>query len=342
MACDGSGGSGKPNPYSADELWMCKPGIEANRCLELDQTATFIYSDLSHAVFEHTPATDPAFDCFYVYPTVDTNEVPGNTEDLTDDTPVLPALYNQAARFTELCNVYAPLYRQINAGTYDLGNYRDTEFYEIAFNDVSQAFDRYLKESGSRPFTLIGHSQGSHMLLELLAQRFENNAKLRQRLISVLAIGSLGRLNRPDGAIVPDSFENIPLCHHASETGCIITFDTIVAGDLERVADSRPCVDPTRLGGNPGLLASDLWWENSLPFPEGIETPFAGEPDFYTANCEADGYLGIGIVEGDDRNPFIPPEVIQAVTGGTLHVADFNYAMGDLLRIVSTQAENMP
>jgi hypothetical protein len=341
---DGSDSPKAPSPYASDELWLCKPGTASNRCLEPDQTTTFAYSNTSFAVFDHTPAVDPEFDCFYVYPTVDLREEPGNTEDLTDDEPVLVALYNQAARFIELCNMYAPLYHQMTGGTYSLEDYRSTEYYEIAFNDVNDAFSQYLNESGNRPFVLIGHSQGSHMLLELLEQRFENDAKLRQRLISVLAIGTLGRLIRPEGTILPDSFDNIPLCAHATQTTCIITYDSIAAGGLDdRVADSRPCVDPTRLGGNPGSLEYTLDWEgNGLPFEDYVETQFIAAVALYTAHCEADGYLAIE-ADPDSQIQPLPVQVIQALLpGDTLHGADYNWPMGDLLRIVATQAENMP
>lgn len=329
------------NPYASEDLWMCKPGAASNRCLELDQTTTNVYSNTSFSVFEHTPAVDPAFDCFYVYPTMDLREEPGNTEDLTDDEPVLVALYNQAARFTELCNMYAPLYHQMTVGTYDLGNYRSTEFYDIAFNDVNEAFSQYLLESENRPFVLIGHSQGSHMLLELLAQRFDSDPELRERLISALIIGPLGRLIRPEGTIVPDSFDNIPLCTHATQTGCIITYDSIAAGGLtDRVADSRPCVNPTELGGNPGVLENTIWEvANGVPHPDNIETRWVAYPGLYTANCEADGFLAVDKLAKEPDAPW-PPQVMQ--TGDTLQTLEVNWAMGDLLRVVSTQAESMP
>ena len=343
--CNDDGNSSKtPNPYAANELWMCKPGSEHNRCLELDQTITYIYSDTSQAVFEHSPAIEPSFDCFYVYPTVDLREEPGNTEDLTDDEPALAALYNQAARFTELCNLYAPLYHQMTNGTNSLDNYRDTEFYKIAFRDVEQAFNQYLHESGGRPFVLIGHSQGTNMLLELLLQRFETDPKLRSRLISALMIGDLGRLIRPEGRIQPDSFENIPLCTHATQTGCIVNYNTIAAGGFEeRAADSRACVNPTQLGGNPDVLENTIWVAGgSLPTPDTVETPWMGYPGLHTANCEPDGFLAIDTIN-EARKPPLSPQVLQAVIGGdTLHITDVNWAIGDLLRIVATQAENMP
>lgn len=343
---DGSDSPQTPNPYAADELWMCKPGAASNRCLELDQTITYIYSDTSQAVFKHTPAVDPEFDCFYVYPTVDSREELGNTENLRDDEPalLLEALYNQAARFTELCNVYAPLYHQMTNGVNSLDNYRDTEYFRIAFNDVEQAFNQYLYESGDRPFVLMGHSQGTAMLLELLFQRFENNPRLRGRLISALMIGDLGRLIRPAGRLEPDSFKNIPLCTHATQTGCIINYNTIAAGGFEeRVADSRVCVNPTQLGGNPGILENTIWQAGgALPTPDTVETPWMGYPSLHTANCEADGFLAIDTII-EERKPPAPPQLLQTVIpGDTLHFTDFNWAIGDLLRIVATQAENMP
>ena len=82
-------------------------------------------------------------------------------------------LYNQTGRFTELCSVYAPFYHQRTLGTYDPGGYRSTEFYNIACNDVDEAFSQCIRESGEHPLVLSRHSQGSHMLLELLLQRLE-------------------------------------------------------------------------------------------------------------------------------------------------------------------------
>ena len=340
----------KLNPYTANELWLCKPGAASNRCLELDQTITNIYSDTSQAVFEHTPAVDPGFDCFYVYPTVDLREEPGNTEDLTDDEPVLEFfLYNQAARFTQLCDLYAPLYHQMTIGTYDLGDYRSTEYFAIAFDDVNEAFSQYLRESDDRHFVLMGHSQGAQLLHELLLQRFEDDPKLQKRLISALLVGPLELLIDSEGITFADDSNNIPFCAHATQTACIIAYDTIAAGGLEdRSGEPRPCVNPTLLGGEPGVLENTIWQTNNgMPFPETVETPWVGYPGLHSAHCEADGWLGIDTLT-EEREPPVSPQVLQLVLppdnffGNTLHIVDFNWAIGDLLRVVSTQAESMP
>ncbi len=60
------------------------------------------------------------------------------------------------------------------------------------------------------------------------------------------------------------------------------------------------------------------------------------------AGDEADGFLAIdNIIE--ERKPPVSAQVIQAVLDGdTLHGTDIQMTIGDLLRIVATQAESMP
>ena len=349
QACDSSNSINEsalavPGPYAADVLWICKPDVTPNLCLDLDQTTTYIYSDTSFEVIEHVKAVDPEYDCFYVYPTVDLREEPGNTEDLVDNELVLRPLYNQAARFTQLCDLYAPLYHQMTIGSYSLGaDLFESDIYNTAFDDVDEAFSQYLLESDGRPFVLIGHSQGSHMLIELMKRRFDNDPQLRERMISALLLGPVGVLQVPEGQLVGGSFENIPLCSLATDTSCIVAFDSIAAGDeANRVAvdQPRPCVNPTTLGGTPGVLANLLVSPTEFPLPEFVTTPWAFYPNLHTAACESDGFMGIGTVENPEATPPATPEIVQLVLGGDLHQADVNYAMGDLLRIVATQAES--
>ena len=141
-----------------------------------------------------------------------------------------------------------------------------------------------------------------------------------------------------------DDYQNIPLCTHATQTGCIITYDTIAAGGYdEREAFSRPCVNPTLLGGVPGALEWSILWEGAgLPFPDNIETPFVADVGLYTATCDPDGFLGIAATPGREDEVPVPIETLQSVLGGTLHGTEYAYAMGDLRRIVETQMENMP
>jgi hypothetical protein len=338
-ACSDSNDSPRPGPYADDSLWLCKPGIASDRCLELDQTTTWILEDGSQVVYEHEVALEPPFDCFYVYPTVDLREEPGNMEDLSDDTLMLRPLYNQAARFTSLCNVFAPKYKQMTIGAFEADNAQD--YFDVAYADVDEAFRQYLKENPGRSFVLIGHSQGSFMLSELLARRIDKEEQLRERMVSALVIGAFGNLDNPP------AYNNIPICTRAGDSGCIVAFNSIAAGTViedpnrgPAEGEIWPCVTPSALGGNPGIAANTIYnADEGIPFPAGVETDWIAYPEFYTAVCEPQGQLGIAVREG--RVPPIPVPVIQFVLGGTLHLADYNFAMGDLLRIVEAQGASV-
>ena len=344
LAGCGNGGDGELGPYAGEELWLCKPGITLDRCLELDQTTTFVYEDGSTGVFEHEPVVDAEFDCFYVYPTVDLRPEPGNTLDLSDDTALLRPLHNQAARFTELCDMYAPKYRQMTIGSYAVANTFGSGYFSLGYSDVEAAFDQYLLENPERNFVLMGHSQGAHVLLRLLQERFdnddENNEALRSRMISALVIGSLGVYEVPEGELTGGSLQNIPLC-----TGCVVAYDTLAAGDVaQRPVPEQPrvCVNPTALGGEPGIAAITIYnRDEGIPFPSGVETDWIAYPGLYSANCESDGNLGADVAPG--RSTLFTPQLIQLVLGSTpasLHLADYNFGIGDLLRIVEVQAAN--
>ncbi len=345
-ACDS--GDGAPqfaeSIYADDSLWLCKPGIANDQCLSLDQTATVSRADGSFIEQSHVPASNPHFDCFYVYPTVDMREAPGNTEDFTDIEPMLRPLVNQAARFTSLCNVYAPLYHQMTIGTYGLPDgYRTSEFFDTAYSDVEQAFNHFLAENNGRPFVLLGHSQGSHVLIRLLQERFDSNPAMLERLISALLIGPVGALEVPEGDTVGGSLQNIPLCTATNQSACVIAFDSIAAGAAaSRPPGVLPCVNPTLLGGTDNVLQTTYWEsDNGLPFPFDTPQPYVAYEGLHSAECEADGFLGIGDIAGS-RTPPLPIGVLQSILGTSLHVPDVNFALGDLLRIVETQASMFP
>lgn len=350
-AChDGSSNSPPPpeveGPYASDDLWMCKPDLDRNYCLDADLDVTFIWSDTSFEFKEHEVAADPEFDCFYVYPTQDFTEEPGNYEDLDNVEPFLRSLYNQAARFSSLCNLYVPIYRQMTIGTYSLGeDLKDSEFYQLAAGDIDEAFSQYLKESGDRPFVLMGHSQGSHMLIELLQQRFDSDPALRERLISALLLGPVNLLEVPEGQLAGGSFENIPLCSHATDNACIVAYDSIAEGSpLIENRETAPCVNTTLLGGSAGVYEYSIFNTDDAPFPHDVGTQWIAYPEMHTARCHReDNYLSVGVVDNPPATLPLSPAVVQAFLGGsTLHQVDVNYAIGDLLRIVAAQADSRP
>ena len=104
-----------PLDYNDPALWACRPGNDPNEC-HANLDATEILPDGSTKLVPHVRATDPKFDCFYIYPTVALSGG-GNMTDFSDIRPVLDPLLGQGARFNRLCEVYAPLYRQVSLST---------------------------------------------------------------------------------------------------------------------------------------------------------------------------------------------------------------------------------
>ena len=175
--------------YRDDAMWMCRPDLAGDPC-HGDLSATEIHPDGTRTKVEHHPAADPKVDCFYVYPTMDDRMFPANQTDFSNPEKIRSAVLAQAARFSEVCALYVPLYRQITLGTYMWNSTRRERLLETAFSDVHDAFLHYLGQyNRGRKVVLIGHSQGAEMIARLLRYEFEHNPELRQRLLVAMPIG---------------------------------------------------------------------------------------------------------------------------------------------------------
>src|SRR5579871_4784587 len=95
---------------SAKTVWLCFPGRPSDPCAG-NLATTVVRADGSTTVEHPTPAASPPIDCFYVYPTV-SSEDRGNA-DLRIQLPELVVAQAQAEQFSRVCRVYAPMYRQI-------------------------------------------------------------------------------------------------------------------------------------------------------------------------------------------------------------------------------------
>lgn len=333
--------------YADDAHWLCRPDLIDDVC-DQDLTATEVAPDGTLTEVPFVPAADPAVDCFYVYPTLDYSSEPGN-HPFEVPNPLVPYTTQfQAARFGALCDLYVPLYRQATLGSYPrggAGDLSDIEPFAIAYADVLDAFRTYMATwNGDRPLVLLGHSQGTHHLIRLLQEEFDDSPAMRGQLISALLVGPTGRLRVPPGESVGGTFESIPLCTSATETGCAVGFDSYAATEPpERVdpvddATLRACVNPTQLVDGDDQLEAG-YFGVSVP---GVETATEVIPDHYTATCsEADeGQVYLAI----DADP--PPGDTREIDhiGGTaedadsLHTADYNFSLGDLLLLVASQA----
>ena len=116
-----------------------------------------------------------AADVFYVYPTVSTISFEDNGSSWFADI-TLPEVREEAngnQRFNKMLyseyNFYAPYYRQMIFEAYQQPDAMLDSLAQMAAKDVCDAFQYYMAHfNHGRPFFLMGHSQGSQMLIELL------------------------------------------------------------------------------------------------------------------------------------------------------------------------------
>ena len=121
--------------------------------------------------------------------------------------------------------MFAPVYRQITlAGL--LGAVKVTAADRArAYQDVRDAWRDYLRNyNHGRGVVLIGHSQGSFVLRELVAKEIDPKPKVRKRLISAVLLG--GNVTVKKGKDVGGDFKHVRACRSRSQTGCVVAFST--------------------------------------------------------------------------------------------------------------------
>lgn len=344
----------EPLDYARRELWMCRPGATPNPCREADLDATEIKADGSKAKVPHVRAQSPEFDCFYVYPTVLLSGAAQMT-DLTDQAvePVLDALLSQGARFSRVCEVYAPLYRQTGLSG---GMPVPGADPALAAKDVRDAFAYYLEHlNNGRKFVLIGHSQGTFMLTAMMQMDLDKDAAKRAKMISALLIG--GRIYVPEGETKGGTFENIPLCKEPGDTGCVIAYVSYAQESppganalFGAQMDGNPsaCTNPGPLAGNSGpykgsyfnTMVRNASFGADTKAPE-VDTPFVLYRDTFEGECvtrEERTYLEYSLLPDEERG--VPPwrhSAVDALGFGT-HLVDFHIALEDLIEAVTRQA----
>lgn len=343
-----------------DTVWLCKPGQADNPCA-VDLTTTLV-SPTGEVIGQRTPKQKKAkVDCFYVYPTV--SDDPGTNSDLEADPEERSIALYQAARFSERCRVFAPMYRQITLQALFSGQPVTVEQAEVGYKDVVAAWKTYLRKyNEGRGVILIGHSQGSFVLRQLISQRIDDRPGVRKRIVSALLLG--GQVNVAEGKRTGGDFENVPACKKAKQIGCVIGFSAFngpvpadarfgrTSGGFNPTDPAKfdiLCNNPAALGGGSADLTSILPVEPFAPGTTiGIGTTVIGfpqpNPPAQTTWYEARGAYAGRCDSSDDADVLqIRPQggapVLNPVPDATwgLHLADANIALGNLLGVVKQQ-----
>jgi hypothetical protein len=344
--------------YGLERNWLCLPG-RADTCSTALPT-TALNANGYGSVGQSVVAKDPPIDCFYVYPTVSTDS--GMNSDLAVDNSERSAAQVQFARFASVCRTYAPIYRQMTLGAVAAAaaGADVTRPAMLAYADVASAWRTYVaKYNKGRPFVLIGHSQGSLMLQQLIKHEIEGKRVGRQMVRAILPGYNL---LVPIGKRVGGTLKSTPICASPAETGCVMTWVSFreknmpPAGAIFGVA-TQPgmtvaCTNPARPGSTAWEKLDSYWFTRStLPVPGGPivwstegtpPTPYVRTEGLVSARCVNEGprgYLSIrtNADPNDKRTDHIGGEVAvlgMFIPGWGMHLADMAEAQGDLIRQV--------
>ncbi len=339
-----------PAPAAAGTTWLCRPGLAHDPCTPGLSTTVFTPTGHELRVTHPTALRNPPIDCFYVYPTVS-----GQKTTLAnfhvDPVERSIALY-QAARYSQLCRVYAPVYRQVTL-TALLANKTETAAQlATGTGDVRRAFADYLAHyNHGRGFVLIGHSQGSFVLRSLIAKDVDPKPAVRKRMLSAILLG--GNVLVRKGKDIGGDFQHIPACHSETQLSCIIawsTFDTpVVKASLFGIStnpqDQVLCTDPATLSGRPlDLISPEAPFYQGSALYAGIQllgltypkasTTWVEEPGAYSASCSAANNAHVLQIRARDGAQ--TPKPSPDATWG-LHLLDANVALGNLLQILQAE-----
>ncbi len=349
--------------YAQDANWLCRPG-RADACGG-DLAATAVAGNGGTTVVKLPTAPAPPIDCFYVYPTVSTDQT--DNSDLSIDAAETNVARIQFAPFRAVCRPFAPMYRQVT-----LKALRDamvgkasTADRVMAYRDVVAAWNDYLaRDNKGRGVIVIGHSQGSGILKALLHNEIEGRP-VASRIIAAYIPGT--NLVVPQGKDVGGDLTAMPLCHASSDTGCVLAWVSYRDGKVPPM-DARfgrttapgmavACTNPAALAGGRAPLRMLLPTASNIvdnasgqsPWARGavVTTPFVALPGLLSGECvDSDGAQRLAIRTdadpADARTDSIGGDVMfggKIVESWGLHLIDVNAVLGDLVALAEAQGQ---
>jgi hypothetical protein len=353
LALPATSSASVPRTDAAGTVWLCRPGLANDPCT-FDLSSTRVNANRSTSTTTTVATSSSKFDCFYIYPTA-SKENQANAN-LKVQLAEIVATVTEVWRFSQVCQIWAPMYRQRTVSSIAAGLGSDPNANRIAYDSVLSAWKDYLAhDNHGRPVIFIGHSQGAAMLILLLERQIDSNPTLRKRMVSAILLG--GNVTVPIGKSVGGTFKHLPACQSTNQVGCVIAYSSF---NQHPPADSlfgRPgqgvslqsdqtatkglqvlCTNPAALSGGVGSL-DPFFAAAELPTPGvKVSTTWVEYPDLYTAACESQGgatWLQINdVASAGDPRPAVTPTL--GPTWG-LHLYDVNIALGNLVQDVAAQ-----
>lgn len=297
--------------YDDPKMWLARPGLP-NDPSRWTPTG-------------YQPGADPRAAVFFIHPTSYIGGTHWNAplDDSQTNWRADVFLRGQASAFNEIGEIWAPRYRQASFGAF-LSTRADSErALDLAYRDVAQAFDTFLKAVGpDRPIILAGHSQGALHLERMLRERIAGTP-LAARVVAAYVVGW------PISVTTDLPRLGLPACARPDQARCILSWQTFAEpADPSLITDTFDattgftgaprrgtailCTNPlTGTSGGSAPASANL---GSL-YPSSDLSTATIAAGHVPARCDGRGFLLIGE----------PPQVGQYVLpGNNYHVYDYS------------------
>nr|WP_166180856.1 DUF3089 domain-containing protein [Altererythrobacter segetis] len=202
------------NAYQDPGMWFARPGLGSD--------PTRWQPPGTQGAAAPPPGDVPPFAVFFVHPTSYLERSHWNAP--LDDKPSQDRarlfLKGLASPFGQASEIWAPRYRQAAVGAFLTHSPEAREALDLAYQDVSQAFDEFLAHIGpDTPVVLAGHSQGALLVDELLRKRIAGTP-LQGRIALAYPIGW------PISAEHDLPALGLPACATPEQAGCLVTWSS--------------------------------------------------------------------------------------------------------------------
>ena len=136
-----SSGNGVTRTDAAGTVWLCRPGLSDDPCA--GNLSTTVVTASNNRTVKHAVATgNSKFDCFYLYPTASPEQTVNS--DLTVQPAEISNAMAQTAPFSGVCDVWAPMYRQITVHALLGGGGGSPDASTIAYDGVRSSLEGFL------------------------------------------------------------------------------------------------------------------------------------------------------------------------------------------------------
>lgn len=352
--CSAGPSSTQPRADAAGIVWLCRPGQPNDPCTASLDTTVVEPGGHLHIV-DYQDAKDPPIDCFYVYPNI--SHQLGNNTNLHVDPQETAIAQLEASPFSQVCRVFAPMYRS------DTGQATapaaQTAASRVAFASVVSAWNDYLAHyNDGHGIVLIGHSEGSDQLAQLLAEHVDQVPSVRSRFVSAILTGADLLVYKTGFG----PFKTIGPCTSVAQTGCVVGYNAYTQTPQSDAIFGKPatpefhglavedvCTNPANLAGGTGQLISlyrtqlateDVAGSSSEGIlqsnPPTSSTPWIEYDGGYNATCVlTNSSSHVLIVRRVGRVPTLTATPDPA---WGLHVDDPNLAIGNLVELIRSES----